>query len=169
MSDVIRLLGIDPGLRCAGWGVIDVAGSRLSFVASGTIRPDPKQALATRLAVLSGRLTELVAEYAPHAAAVEETFVNTNPRSALILGQARGVCLAAPALAGVDVAEYPANTIKKSVVGAGHAGKAQIQAMIRVLLPKSGAQGADAADALAVAVCHAHHLGADALKRKATA
>lgn len=167
MNDVIRLLGIDPGLRSAGWGVIDVTGPRLSFVASGAIKPDPKLSLAVRLAVLAQALASVIKDYAPHAAAVEETFVNNNPRSALILGQARGVCLAAPALVGIDVAEYPANTIKKSVVGVGHADKGQVQAMVRMLLPKSGQQGADAADALAVAICHAHHRKTAMLLRKA--
>jgi crossover junction endodeoxyribonuclease RuvC len=157
MSEVIRILGIDPGLRCAGWGVIDAARNKLSFVASGTIKPVTSDPLAMRLATLHVKISNLLAEFQPDVAAVEETFVNSNPRSALILGQARGVCLGAPAVAGLDVAEYPANTIKKSVVGAGHADKTQVQAMVRVLLPKSGEQSADAADALAVAICHAHH------------
>ncbi|WP_306253056.1 crossover junction endodeoxyribonuclease RuvC [Parvularcula sp. IMCC14364] len=157
MSKTIRILGIDPGLRCAGWGLIEVHSGRLGFVASGTIKPDVKQTLAQRLASLCDALQDIVKREAPDMAAVEETFVNSNPRAALTLGQARGVCLAAPAMAGVPVAEYPANTIKKSVVGAGHAGKEQVQAMVRVLLPMSGKQGADAADALAVAICHAHH------------
>ncbi len=157
MADVIRILGLDPGLRCAGWGVIEARAGRLAFVDSGTIQPDPKASLAQRLAELAGALERLIAAMQPDTAAVEETFVNVNPRSALMLGQARGICLAAPAIAGLSVAEYPANTIKKSVVGAGHADKQQVQAMIRVLLPRAGAQSADAADALAVAICHAHH------------
>ncbi len=157
MSEVIRILGLDPGLRCAGWGVIEASAGRLTFIESGTIKPNTKASLAERLAELSEGITHLVATTEPTTAAVEETFVNANPRSALLLGQARGVCLAAPALAGLQVAEYPANTIKKSVVGVGHADKAQVQAMVRVLLPLSGKQSADAADALAVAICHAHH------------
>ncbi|MCI5045845.1 MAG: crossover junction endodeoxyribonuclease RuvC [Aquisalinus sp.] len=157
MSRPIRILGIDPGLRCAGWGLIETSSGRLTFVESGTIKPDTAQELAYRLADLHKALQQLIERLAPDMAAVEETFVNSNPRAALTLGQARGVCLAAPAIAGVPVAEYPANTIKKSVVGVGHAGKEQVQAMIRVLLPMSGKQGADAADALAVAICHAHH------------
>ena len=158
MNQVIRILGIDPGLRQAGWGLIEArAGGRLSFVQAGVIKPVTSADLAVRLAQLAQELAKLIEAVRPDTAAVEETFVNANPRSALALGQARGICLAAPALAGLPVAEYPANTIKKSVVGVGHADKAQVQAMIRVLLPKAGVQKADAADALAVAICHAHH------------
>ena len=157
MSEVIRILGIDPALRNAGWGVVEARAGRLSFVDSGVIKPPVKAPLANRLAHLAGELEKLIREIKPDQAAVEETFVNSNPRAALSLGQARGICLAAPAIAGLPVAEYPANTIKKSVVGVGHADKAQVQAMIRVLLPLAGAQCSDSADALAVAICHAHH------------
>ncbi len=157
MSETIRILGIDPGLRCAGWGVIEAKAGRLSFVDSGVIKPATKAPLAQRLATLARELEKLIHAIKPDTAAVEETFVNANPKSALMLGQARGICLAAPAIAGLDVAEYPANTIKKSVVGVGHADKKQVQSMIRVLLPLAGAQSADSADALAVAICHAHH------------
>ena len=168
MAEVIRILGIDPGLRIAGWGLIDACGSKLGFVASGTINPRTSLSLAARLHALHQGLGEIIDRYAPDCAAVEETFVNANPRSALLLGQARGVCLLAPAGHGLDVGEYPANTIKKAVVGAGHAQKQQVQEMIRVLLPKAGKQQADAADALAVAICHAHHYRAHAvLKRTA--
>ncbi len=153
----MRLIGLDPGLRITGWGVIDVDGSRLSHVADGTVRPKPGLEMAARLAALCGGLEEIVARFTPDEAAVEETFVNRNPASALKLGQARGVVLLVPARAGLPVAEYPANLIKKSLVGAGHAGKGQVEAMVRVLLPKARPEGADAADALAVAICHAHH------------
>ncbi len=154
-----RILGIDPGLRACGWGVIESAHGRLSFVAAGVIEPPAKNkaSLAARLAALHREITAIITHHAPAEAAVEETFVNNNPRAALTLGQARGVCLSAPALQGLDVAEYAANKIKKSVTGVGHGDKTQIQAMIKVLLPKAGLQCADAADALAVAICHAHH------------
>lgn len=161
MSETIRILGIDPALRSAGWGIIETTGAgRLAFLAAGEIKPPAGGAMGARLAVLHEALGAVMAEWAPDCAAVEETFVNNNPRSALVLGQARGVCLMAPAARGLEVAEYPANTIKKSVTGVGHATKVQMQSMIRVLLPKAGAQGADAADALAVAICHAHHAAA---------
>lgn len=157
----VRILGIDPALRSAGWGVIDVTGNRQGFVASGQIMPPTTASLADRLAFLASALGDIIETYRPGAAAVEETFVNSNPRAALTLGQARGVCLLVPAQAGLPVAEYPANTIKKSVVGAGHADKVQVQAMVRILLPKAGEQKSDAADALATAICHAHHLSAN--------
>ncbi|MGQ4273476.1 crossover junction endodeoxyribonuclease RuvC [Terrihabitans sp. B22-R8] len=153
----IRILGIDPGLRRTGWGVIDCTGNRLSYVACGTLLPDDSLPLAGRLAALHEGLVDLIRSHAPDEAAVEETFVNSNPMSTLKLGQARGVAMLAPAQAGLPVAEYAPNLIKKSVVGAGHADKRQIAAMIAVLLPKAGPVGADAADALAVAITHAHH------------
>ena len=153
----MRLIGLDPGLRATGWGVIEAAGNRLSFVGHGTIRPPVDGTLAERLAVLYRALGQVIEDQRPDEAAVEETFVNRNPASALKLGQARGVVLLAPAWAGLPVAEYPANVIKKSLVGAGHAGKQQVAAMVGVLLPGIGTVGADAADALAVAICHAHH------------
>ena len=156
----IRILGVDPGLRNTGWGVIECQGSRLSFVDSGRLQPDPGQAMGARLRDLHEGLMQIIADYAPHEAAVEETFVNRDPQSALKLGQARGVALAAPALAGLIVAEYAANVVKKTVVGAGHADKQQVQMMVRVLLPSSAAASADAADALAVAICHAQHRSA---------
>lgn len=159
----IRILGIDPGLRRTGWGVIETAGSRLTFVACGVVVSDDKIPLAERLCYLHDRLMEIITEHAPHEAAVEETFVNTNPASTLKLGQARGIGLLAPARAGLAVGEYAANLVKKSVVGSGHADKAQIQAMIRVLLPAASTTSADAADALAVAITHAHHRKARAL------
>jgi crossover junction endodeoxyribonuclease RuvC len=152
-----RLLGLDPGLRHTGWGVIDVEGSRLRFVAAGAIHPGTDRPMAERLAELHDALVRVIAEHKPTAAAVEETFVNQNAASTLKLGLARGVALLVPALAGLPVAEYPANLIKKSVVGAGHADKTQIQMMVRRLLPGCALESADAADALAVAICHAHH------------
>lgn len=158
----IRILGVDPGLRRTGWGVVAAEGTRLSFVAAGVIKPDEALPLAARLAALHAGLVAVLEAHAPHEAAVEETFVNSNPHSTLKLGQARGVAMLVPALAGLAVAEYAPNLVKKTVVGAGHAEKRQIQAMIAVLLPKAQVSGADAADALAVAICHAQHRGAAA-------
>jgi crossover junction endodeoxyribonuclease RuvC len=153
----MRLIGLDPGLRNTGWGIIESSGSRLSYVADGAVHTDSDRPLAERLVQLHEGLTAVIAAYRPVAAAVEETFVNKNPTSTLKLGLARGVALLVPALAGLAVAEYPANLVKKSVVGAGHAGKEQVQAMVRILLPGCLTETADAADALAVAICHAHH------------
>ncbi len=164
MTGVIRILGVDPGSGATGWGLIDCAGTRLSFVAAGVVRPKRALSRAGRLAAIHDALAALIADHRPDEAAVEETFVNASPRDALVLGEARGVALLAPARAGIAVAEYAANTIKKTVVGRGHAEKAQVAAMVRVLLPQSGEQAADAADALAVAICHAHHRGAAQLK-----
>ncbi len=160
----IRILGIDPGLRNTGWGVIESQGSRLSFIACGRVQSDGALDMGNRLRQLHEGLMKVIADHTPHEAAVEETFVNRDPQSTLKLGQARGVALMAPALAGLFVAEYAANLVKKTVVGAGHAEKTQIQMMVRVLLPASAATSADAADALAVAICHAQHRGARALK-----
>lgn len=154
---MIRLLGLDPGLRHTGWGVIDVDGSRLRYVADGAIHPAAERPMADRLVELHDALAKVIAEHKPQAAAVEETFVNQNAVSTLKLGLARGVALLVPALAGLAVAEYPANLIKKSVVGVGHADKAQVAMMVRRLLPGCLLQSPDAADALAVAICHAHH------------
>lgn len=152
----MRLLGLDPGLRHTGWGVIDAAGNRLSHVAAGVVHSRDDAPLAERLAALHAQLDALIDRYAPDAAAVEETFVNKNPASTLRLGMARGVALLVPAARGIPVFEYATNLVKKSVVGAGHADKIQVQMMVRRLLP--GAEGgADASDALAVAICHAHH------------
>jgi crossover junction endodeoxyribonuclease RuvC len=153
----VRLLGLDPGLRSTGWGVIEVVGNRLRHLANGSVASDGRSALAERLLQLYDGLGRVVAEWQPEAAAVEETFVNKNPHSTLKLGQARGVSLLVPALAGIPVAEYSPNLIKKSVVGTGHAEKPQIHHMVRTLLPGCRISGADAADALAVAICHAHH------------
>lgn len=157
MAESVRIIGIDPGLRRCGWGVVDSEGNRLSFVAAGTITPPTKDALATRLVHLAEALTEIIGKYAPQEAAVEETFVSKGARSALQLGQARGVVLMIPASLGLEVGEYAANLVKKSVVGAGHADKNQIQLMVKTLMPAADFSGADAADALAIAICHAHH------------
>lgn len=153
----MRLLGLDPGLRVTGWGVVDVDGNRLSHVADGAVRVPTDGSLAARLAALYRGLERVIADHAPEEAAVEETFANRNPASTLRLGQARGVVLLAPAQAGMAVAEYPANLIKKSLVGAGHASKQQVAMMVRTLLPAAALETSDAADALAVAICHAHH------------
>ncbi|MGK9231787.1 crossover junction endodeoxyribonuclease RuvC [Inquilinus limosus] len=153
----MRILGLDPGLRHTGWGILDVDGNRLRYVADGSVDSDDKADLATRLVQLHDGLAEVLREWTPDEAAVEETFVNKNPTSTLKLGLARGVVLLVPALAGLRVAEYGANHIKKSVVGAGHADKTQVQHMVRMLLPGATFRTPDAADALAVAVCHAHH------------
>ncbi|MEM8770473.1 MAG: crossover junction endodeoxyribonuclease RuvC [Pseudomonadota bacterium] len=165
MSSLIRILGIDPGSAATGWGLIESAGARLSYVSSGVIRPKRGAGHAQKLNAIHSALCDLIAEYRPDEAAVEETFVNASPRDALVLGQARGVALLAPAQAGLSVAEYAANAVKKSVVGRGHADKAQVAAMINVLLPRAGNPTADEADALAVAVCHAHHAGLRKLER----
>lgn len=153
----MRVLGLDPGLRHTGWGVIDAAGNRLVHVADGVIHPAADQPLATRLVSLFRQITAVVERFRPDEAAVEETFVNRNPSSTLRLGVARGVVLLAPAECGLPVAEYSANFIKKAVVGAGHAEKSQVQLMVRRLLPGCDGGEPDAADALAVAICHAHH------------
>ena len=152
-----RLLGLDPGLRVTGWGIVDVDGNRLTHVADGAVRPPTEGSLAARLTVLHAALARVIDTWRPDEAAVEETFVNRNPASTLRLGQARGVVLLAPAQAGLPVAEYPANLVKKSIVGAGHADKTQISAMVRALLAIRDVSSSDAGDALAVAICHAHH------------
>jgi crossover junction endodeoxyribonuclease RuvC len=164
MNRSIRILGLDPGLRRTGWGVVDCAGNRLSYVACGAIETNDKDALALRLAALHEGLIAVIALHAPDEAAVEETFVNADPRAALKLGQARGIVLLAPAQAGLSVAEYAPNLVKKSIVGAGRAEKIQIRKMIAVLLPKAEPESEDAADALAVAITHAHHRSAPALR-----
>ncbi len=156
-TNPIRIIGIDPGLRRTGWGIIESDGSRLSYVASGTITSDSEDQLAYRLRELYEGISGVLASYKPVEAAVEETFVNENAKATLKLGQARGMALLAPAMKGLRVAEYPPNLIKKTVVGAGHADKKQIQFMIGLLLPKAKVEGADEADALAIAICHASH------------
>ncbi len=147
-----------------GWGIIESHGSNLSFIACGVVKSDAALSLAHRLRQLHEGLSAIIHAHMPMEAAVEETFVNRDPQSALKLGQARGIALLTPALAGLPVAEYSTNLVKKTVVGAGHAEKAQIAMMIRVLLPKSDAKTPDAADALAIAICHAQHRGIRALR-----
>ena len=161
---VIRILGLDPGLRRTGLGVIDVDGNRLIHVACGSIVTNDKDTLAARLVTLHQSLGAMIAAQAPHEAAVENTFVNKDGAATLKLGQARGIVLLAPALAGLPVAEYAPNQIKKTVVGAGHADKDQIRMMLGVLLPKADPPSHDAADALAIAITHAHHRQAQALR-----
>ncbi len=156
----IRILGIDPGLRRTGWGVLDSDGVRLIYVASGVITSAADDDLAYRLRALFEGVMGVISSFDPAEAAVEETFVNDNPRSTLKLGQARGAALLAPAKKGMKVAEYTPNQIKKTVVGAGHADKQQVQAMIGFLLPKAKFESADEADALAIAICHANQRGA---------
>ena len=158
-TQVIRIIGIDPGLRRTGWGVIESDGVRLVYVASGLITSDAEDTLAYRLRVLYEGLSGVLASFKPAEAAVEETFVNDNAKATLKLGQARGMALLAPAMKGLVVAEYPPNLIKKTVVGAGHADKKQIQAMVGFLLPKAKFDSADEADALAIGICHASHRG----------
>ena len=154
----MRILGIDPGLRTLGWGVIDSDGARLSHVANG-LCPSEGDELADRLKSIYDQLSAVVAEFAPEAAAVEQTFVNKDGAGTLKLGQARGIALLVPAQAGLRVGEYAPNTVKKTVVGVGHADKRQILHMVRLQLPGCNPAGPDAADALAIAICHAHHLG----------
>ncbi len=156
----IVLLGLDPGLRKCGWGVIEQNGNALRFIACGAVTPKDSLPMAERLALLYHGLKEVLTAHTPAEAAVEETFVNANPASALKLGQARGVVLLTPALASLPVFEYAATLVKKSVVGTGHADKAQIRMMVERLLPKAKVTSEDAADALAVAICHAHHRNA---------
>lgn len=159
---MIRIMGIDPGLRRTGWGIIESDGVRLAYVASGHITSNGEDDLAYRLCELFDGLAGVIASFQPSEAAVEETFVNENPRATLKLGQARGIALLAPATKGLRVAEYQPNLIKKTVVGAGHAEKRQIQMMVSMLLPKARFESADEADALAIAICHANHRSASA-------
>jgi crossover junction endodeoxyribonuclease RuvC len=154
---MVRVLGIDPGLRFTGWGIIESEGSRLRHIADGVIATDSADAVPTRLKTLHDALAELLALHRPAEAAVEETYVNRNGSATLKLGYARGVALLAPALAGVTVAEYAAKTVKMSVVGTGGADKDQVAMMVRRLLPGALIRRSDASDALAVAICHAHH------------
>ena len=164
----MRVLGIDPGLRRLGWGIIDAEGSRLRHVANGVCESEGGDDLATRLLALHRQLTEVLTRFAPQIAAVEQTFVNKDAVGTLKLGQARGVALLVPAQFGLPVGEYAPNKVKKTVVGVGHADKRQIDHMVKMQLPGVQIAGPDAADALAIAICHAHHLGsAAALSRAA--
>jgi crossover junction endodeoxyribonuclease RuvC len=157
MADAIRIIGIDPGLRRTGWGVVETLGNSLRFVAAGTLRSDEKAELAARLCQIHDGLGEVLALHQPFEAAVEQTFVNKDAVATLKLGQARGVAMLVPARAGLAVAEYAPNAVKKAVVGAGHAEKQQIHMMVKVLMPRASFDSEHAADALAIAICHAHH------------
>ena len=169
MRSPIRILGIDPGLRRTGWGVVAVDGNRLSFLACGSLATDDRAELATRLLAIHDGLRRVVETHAPHEAAVEATFVNKDASATLKLGQARGIAMLVPALAGLSVAEYAPNAVKKAVIGVGHGEKQQIHMMVRVLLPKAKFDGDDAADALAIAICHAHHRQSAVSRLAATA
>jgi crossover junction endodeoxyribonuclease RuvC len=157
MTRLIRIIGIDPGLRRTGWGVVEIAGNRLSFLGCGSVMTREQDALAERLLAIHDGLARILEEFEPHEAAVEATFVNKDAKATLKLGQARGIAMVVPARAGVPVAEYAPNVVKKSIVGAGHGDKVQVRMMIGVLLPKADPRTDDAADALAIAVTHAHH------------
>lgn len=157
ISSPIRILGIDPGLRRTGWGVLDTEGNRLVFVGCGSVETREHMELASRLLAIHAGLGAVLDRFRPAEAAIEQTFVNKDGVATLKLGQARGVAMLAPAMFGIAVAEYAPNQVKKTVVGAGHADKIQIQAMLKILLPKADPKSADAADALAIAITHAHH------------
>lgn len=162
---MIRIIGIDPGLRNTGWGIIAQEGVRLSYVADGVVHSDAGASLAERLLQLHTQLIEVLRAFAPDEAAIEETFVNKDARATLKLGQARGIAMLAPASLSIPVSEYAPNVIKKSVVGAGHAEKDQVKHMVKLLLPKAEMKTADSTDALAIAICHAHHRGSQTLAR----
>lgn len=157
MKQPIRIIGIDPGLRRTGWGVIESAGNSLHFVAAGTVTSDDKLDLASRLRQLHEGLSAVMHQMMPEEAAVEHTFVNKDATATLKLGQARGIALLVPAQAGLRVAEYAPNAVKKSVIGVGHGEKQQIHMMVKVLMPRATFDSSDAADALAIAICHAHN------------
>ena len=160
---MVRVLGIDPGLQNMGWGIIDADGPRLSHVANGIVHSSPKDDLAQRLLSLYWGLTDVIDIYGPKTAAVEQTFVNKDGAGTLKLGQARGIAMLVPAQAGLSVGEYAPNKVKKTVVGVGHADKGQVEHMVKIQLPGVKIEGPDAADALAIAICHAHHGGASGL------
>src|SRR5437870_7354150 len=157
MTRPIRILGIDPGLRRTGWGVVEIAGNRLGFIGCGSVTTNDRDALAARLLAIYDGLLLILEQYRPDEAAVEATFVNRDAAATLKLGQARGIAMLVPAIAGLPVAEYAPNLVKKTIVGSGHSEKVQIRMMVKVLLPKADPQSDDAADALAIAVTHAHH------------
>ena len=157
MAEAIRIIGIDPGLRNSGWGIVETLGNSLRFIASGTVKSDSKLDLASRLNQLYDGLETVLHDYQPFEAAVENTFVNKDATATLKLGQARGIAMLAPARAGLRVAEYAPNAVKKAVIGVGHGDKKQIHMMVRVLMPKATFDSDHAADALAIAICHAHH------------
>jgi crossover junction endodeoxyribonuclease RuvC len=157
MRQAIRIIGIDPGLRRTGWGVVEYLGNALRFIAAGTVRSDERADLASRLCQLHDGLADILHHHMPHEAAVEATFVNKDAAATLKLGQARGIAMLVPARAGLQVSEYAPNAVKKAVIGVGHGEKKQIHMMVKVLMPKAIFDSDDAADALAVAICHAHH------------
>lgn len=161
---MVRIIGLDPGLRNTGWGIIESEGTRLIYVADGAVHSDADASLAERLVQIHVQVMAVLREFTPDEAAIEETFVNTDARATLKLGQARGVVMLAPASLKIPVAEYAPNQIKKSVVGAGHAEKQQVKHMVKLLLPKAQMKTADSTDALAIAICHAHHRGSQRLK-----
>ena len=167
MTRPIRILGIDPGLRRTGWGVVEIAGNGLRFLGCGSVTTREADALAARLLVIHDGLLRILDEFRPDEAAVEATFVNKDAKATLKLGQARGIAMVVPAKAGVPVAEYAPNLVKKSIVGFGHGDKAQVRLMIGVLLPKADPASDDAADALAIAVTHAHYRRSLVLKAAA--
>lgn len=162
----VRIIGIDPGLRRTGWGVIEAEGNRLIYVACGSVESPDDLPLASRLLAIHEGLASVLSGHQPMEAAVEQTFVNKDGVATLKLGQARGVAMLAPAMFGISVAEYAPNQVKKTVVGAGHADKHQIAMMLKILLPKAEPRSADAADALAIAITHAHHRQSTALRLK---
>ena len=164
MTRLIRIIGIDPGLRRTGWGVVEIAGNRLGFLGCGSVTTREQDGLAERLLTIHDGLARILDEFKPHEAAVEATFVNKDAKATLKLGQARGIAMVVPARAGVPVAEYAPNVVKKSIVGAGHGDKTQVRMMVGVLLPKADPRSDDAADALAIAVTHAHHRQSVVLK-----
>ncbi len=159
MEQAIRIVGIDPGLRRTGWGIVESLGTSLRFVAAGTVTSNARHDLASRLCQLHDGLEAVLHEFKPDEAAVENTFVNKDAGATLKLGQARGITLLVPARAGLPVAEYAPNRVKKAVIGVGHGDKQQIKLMVNMLLPKATWDSDDAADALAIAICHAHHRG----------
>lgn len=167
MAEAIRIIGIDPGLRHTGWGVIETLGNNLKFIAAGTVRSNDKCDLASRLSQLYEGLCGVLHQFMPLEAAVEQTFVNKDATATLKLGQARGIALLAPAQAGLPVAEYAPNSIKKAVIGVGHGEKQQIHMMVKVLMPRASFDTSDAADALAIAICHAHNRNSLSLRLKA--
>ena len=162
----LRILGIDPGLRRTGWGVIESDGNRLIFVGCGSVEPPDSLPLASRLLAIHDGLSAVLRDFAPAEAAVEQTFVNKDGVATLKLGQARGVAMLVPAMFGLAVCEYAPNQVKKTVVGAGHADKNQVAVMLKILLPKAEPASPDAADALAIAITHAHHRTSSALRLK---
>src|SRR4051812_48560799 len=169
MTRPIRILGIDPGLRRTGWGVVEIEGNRLTFRACGSVATDDKATLSVRLLTIHDGLRRVVEEHTPDEAAVESTFVNKDASATLKLGQARGIAMLVPAISGISVAEYAPNLVKKTIIGAGHGEKAQIRMMLGVLLPKASPRTHDAADALAIAITHAHHRGSAILRIAAAA